>query len=58
MKLDALQGMKRLGRQVALSTMGADQDRHVLDDEKRRATPVAAGQVPKPNPGLSANCAP
>jgi len=58
MKLDALQGVKRLGGYVARATMRADQDRHVLNDEKRRATPVAASQAPEPNPGLSAYSAP
>ncbi len=55
MSLDALQGVEGVGGQVALATMGADQDRHALDHEKRRATAVAASHVPQPNPGLSAN---
>ena len=58
MELDALQGVECVSGDVALATVGTDQDRHVLDHKECRSTPVTAGHVAQPDPEFSANSAP
>ena len=57
MKLDTFQVVKGVSGDVALATVRADEDRHVLDDAKRGSVPVTAGHVTLADSGLSANCA-
>ena len=57
MKLDPFQVVERVSGEVALAAVRADEDRHVLDDEKRGSAPVTAGHLSLADSGHSANCA-
>jgi hypothetical protein len=45
MELDPLDLKQSFGGQIALTAMGADHDRNILDDQERRPFPVAPGHV-------------
>lgn len=55
MALDALQGVKRVGGQVALAAMRAHQNGHILDDEECRTASIAARDVAQPDSGFATN---
>jgi hypothetical protein len=55
MALDALQGVKGIGRQVALAAMRAHQNGHIFDDEEGRTASIAARDVAQPDSGFATN---